>query len=347
MIPFIHEYGATDFRSVGLGGLSDCASCVVYEERNGEYSLTLDYPANGINAGILKTGRLIAIVRDTDGTIEPFEIYQVPRPLRGMLTVKAFHVSYGLSRYIVAPGTYSGQNANDLIANLCAGVIATGCGPFEFDASSDFGTKTLKVATPRSLKNALLGEEGSFLQKYGGDFVFSKYVVSHSAHAGETCSHPLFEGIHVQSATHETDISSAYGAVVPYWQRDDTVICYNGLCTGDSYDASKPVVTALDVSQDIDVADDATPTQAQLESAGNAYIRVPGRGAAVDRWEVELNAGIEDLHIRDYVNIALRDGTYLQSRVASVEWDCLKERYNKITLGTVRESLYKAIRKVR
>ena len=32
------------FRTLGLGSLSDATSCVVTEERNGEYELEMEYP---------------------------------------------------------------------------------------------------------------------------------------------------------------------------------------------------------------------------------------------------------------------------------------------------------------
>ena len=48
MIPVLYKADATNFKSYGIGALSECLFCEVTEERNGAYELVLKYPMNGI-----------------------------------------------------------------------------------------------------------------------------------------------------------------------------------------------------------------------------------------------------------------------------------------------------------
>lgn len=47
MIPILYKESATDFSTFGIGALADTVSCLVTEERNGVYELTLKYSLNG------------------------------------------------------------------------------------------------------------------------------------------------------------------------------------------------------------------------------------------------------------------------------------------------------------
>ena len=49
MIPILYSANETSFTTQGIGALTDTISCVVTEERNGEYELQLVYPITGIH----------------------------------------------------------------------------------------------------------------------------------------------------------------------------------------------------------------------------------------------------------------------------------------------------------
>ncbi len=53
MIPILYAAAETDFASFGLGTLPDAISCIVAEERNGEFELSMTYPAGGARANDL------------------------------------------------------------------------------------------------------------------------------------------------------------------------------------------------------------------------------------------------------------------------------------------------------
>lgn len=47
MIPILYDPLETQFDSNGIGLLTDAISCIVEEERNGSFELTLQYPQEG------------------------------------------------------------------------------------------------------------------------------------------------------------------------------------------------------------------------------------------------------------------------------------------------------------
>ena len=47
--PLLYEPTESTFANNGLGALSDCVSCIVTEERNNAFELTMEYPVNGVH----------------------------------------------------------------------------------------------------------------------------------------------------------------------------------------------------------------------------------------------------------------------------------------------------------
>ena len=105
MIPILYPAVETEFTSFGIGTLPDAISCIVVEERNGEFELTMAYPANGIRANDLAVESIILAPSNDSATSlskwQPFRIYSVTANLDGTLLINAEHISYQL-RYIIS-----------------------------------------------------------------------------------------------------------------------------------------------------------------------------------------------------------------------------------------------------
>ena len=97
MIPILYEETEIEFKTNGIGRLVDAISCTVTEERNGEYELEMEYPESGKLFKELKHSRIIGAVPSEDAAIQGFEIYKISKPINGVITVDARHVSYRLS----------------------------------------------------------------------------------------------------------------------------------------------------------------------------------------------------------------------------------------------------------
>mgnify|MGYP002519377097 CR=1 FL=1 len=94
----------TDFTGYGLGPLPDALEAQITEELNGEFTLSLTYPAEGFNADKLVTGNIIFTQsRPSDTVGEPFRINTVEDDIEGVKKVAAEHASYDMN-YIVFTG---------------------------------------------------------------------------------------------------------------------------------------------------------------------------------------------------------------------------------------------------
>ena len=84
-----------------VGFLADALSCVVTEERNGVFELSLTYPVTGKMFPKIAIDRFIKAKPNDTADLQLFRIYEVSKPMNGVVTVNAEHVSYALSNFPV------------------------------------------------------------------------------------------------------------------------------------------------------------------------------------------------------------------------------------------------------
>lgn len=77
MIPRLFEKDARTFTNFGLCPLVDCIECMVTEVRNGEYTLSLEYPRDGQFAQELKPDRIILADPADDTAAEPLSLIHI------------------------------------------------------------------------------------------------------------------------------------------------------------------------------------------------------------------------------------------------------------------------------
>ena len=104
MIPILYDKNETAFASNGLARLRDCISALVVEERNGVYELEFQYPQDGANFDLIQIGRIVCVTHDDSGDIQPFDIVSYTKPIDGVVTFHAVHISYRQS-YLTVTGS--------------------------------------------------------------------------------------------------------------------------------------------------------------------------------------------------------------------------------------------------
>ena len=223
MIPIIYESSETDFISNGLGRLRDCLSCEVTEERNGIYECEFEYPVDGANYNLIQCGRIIAVTHDETGDVEPFDIVSYSKPISGVVSFHAVHISYR-QRGIVASGT----NINSL-ADAFAVLTSSAQPSNPFTYSADFTSSAYASSfdgTPRSVRQFLGGIEGSILDAYGGEYEFDKFRVILHKSRGQVRDFVIRYGVNLLDYKDDTDYSETYTSCVPYWHGNDNVNKY-------------------------------------------------------------------------------------------------------------------------
>lgn len=172
MIPILFPSTATEFKTQGLGALSDAISCIVTEERNGEYELEMEYPLDGIHFAELTDRCIITAIPSPYRIPQPFRIYQITKPLNGVCTIYAQHISYDLSGVPLNP--FTADNALEAMVGLESN--AEGDSPFKFRTDKSTVAKFM-VTVPSAARSVLGGQTGSILDVYGGEYEWDGFTV--------------------------------------------------------------------------------------------------------------------------------------------------------------------------
>lgn len=332
MIPKLYASTETAFTSEGLGRLTDATRCEVTEERNGIYELVLEYPVGGPMINKIQVGRYIGATHDDDWDVQPFEIYKVSAPIRGVVTVNAWHISYKLNSVAVLPFT-ADSCANALAA---IGTNSLNTNPFTFWTDKAV-TAPFELTVPKNARNILGGEAGSILDVYGkGEYEFDKYTVKLWTNRGADNGVEIRYGKNLTALDYQQNGASVYNAVAPFWANDSTTVYLDHLVVRTGETAGNAI--ALDLSGEFD----EEPTAAQLEAAAQAYIDASDNYEIKENikvdfypiWEADERYEAEQVRLCDTVTIIF-EGYNIRAKAKAIKvvYDTLRDRYKYIELG--------------
>lgn len=320
------------------GGLSPL-SCVVSEELNGAYELSMEHPYD-------ETGKWKRIAKekiiyaDTPKGKQPFRIYNT-KPDMDSISVNARHIFY------------------DLLDNFCAAIDTTGTAQSVLDAvenklqySTPFtfftditatGTMTEERKNPVELLLDGSDDVTSFVNVFGGEIERDGYNVTLHLAMGEDRGYRISYGKNLVGLSVTEDISSV---VTRYY-----TLGADGL-TGGYVDSDRIVEYAnpkIAVYENADLA-----TTAELKAAAKALFDagadLPTVNITVDfvllqnTEEYKDYAVLEEIYLGDVVTVVNRKMNFSKkAKVISYEYDSLLKRYNKIELGEFLPSIYSSV----
>lgn len=351
MIPILYDSTETSFTSNGLGRLRDCIDCKCFEERNGIYEVDFSYPVDGANYDMIQCGRIIGVTHDETGDVEPFDIVSYSKPISGVVSFHAVHISYR-QRGIVANGTNINSLA-DAFAVLTSS--AQPSNPFTYEA--DFTSTAYASAfdgTPRSVRQYLGGIEGSILDAYGGEYEFDRFRVILHQSRGQVRDFSIRYGVNLLDYKDDTDYSETYTSCVPYWRGNDngqdvTVVGNRVDLGGTAYNGQN-ICAALDLTDKFENA----PTTAELETLSLNLMRskqtqLPAQNISVDFVRLQ-DMGYEGLgnllqcNLCDSIKVEFprygMSGTY---KIVKTVWDVLADKYDSMELGQLSTTLAEAL----
>jgi phage minor structural protein len=355
MIPILYEKDETAFTSNGLGRLRDCISCVVTEERNGIYECDFEYPVDGINYDRIQCGRIIAVEHDESNDVQPFDIVGYSRPINGVVTFHAVHISYRQTAL-----TVSGTNINSLADAFTLLGNAQPSNPFNYWTDKDsVGFMASGDGVPHSVRSILGGMEGSILDSYGGEYEWDTWTVKLWASRGSLKNFTIRYGVNLTDYSEDLDYTDTYTSVIPYWKGQDS----DGndlIIQGDMQSTSYPSFNGSGRCIPLDVTDkfnseDGTPTKAQVEAQGMAHINenqpyLPSQNIKVDFVRISDSSEysqfkpLQTCKLCDSVNVMFDryniEGTF---KIVKTEYDVLQERYLTMELGTLSMTLSEAL----
>lgn len=343
MIPKLYAADAFEYVTEGLGRLTECISCTVMEERNGEYECQFEYPIGGKLYEQIKHGCVITCPHNETGDLQPFVIYRISKPINGVATFYAHHVSYLLSGIVLDPFRAT-SCASALSAMRDAGKPYN---PFTY--WTDKVTEAeFRVDVPVSARAILGGMEGSILDVFGGgEYEFDKYQVKLWQNRGTDSGVTIRYGKNLTDITDELDTLDVYDSVVPYWlsSEEGGQCIYGGVVVATG--VSSPTRTVvMDLSGEYQNA----PTVAQLESKAQTILDrrrswIPKRNIKIDfvaLWQTEEYAQIaplERVNLCDTVTVVYPElDVNVSAKVIKTVYNVLLDRYDEIELGEPRSS---------
>lgn len=373
MKPILFNTNETQFTSRGVGTLSDAIMCIVTEERNNIYELEMDYPVTGIHADEIDYSMFI-FASPADGKApQPFRIYFISKPLNGVFTIRAEHISYDLIQIPVTPFTAS--TPNNALQGVKLNSIVTNPFTFETDKTN---TSSFEQTIPYTARELLGGVEGSILDQFGGEYEFDKFrVILHSAR-GQDSGVSLRYGKNITDIQQDISISETITGILPYWTGqftdEDTKEQYMETVVGDVQFASNanqfPTqrIEIVDVSSlisaeyteevttetgtEINTIEIRVPSKNLVNQIGQgvldekSYVGVPKVNLDVSfvaLWQTEEYkdvAALEHVNLCDSVTVFFEAlGISTKAKVVKTVFDVLEERYTSISLGDVKDNL--------
>ena len=343
MTPILYAPTETDFTTLGIGTLTDCVSCQVTEERNGPYELTMEYSVDGAHYKEIKVDAVVKAQTGERTGLQLFRIYAVSRPIGGIVTVNAEHVSYQLNSIPVSP--FAASSAAEALGGLTSNSAVDN----PFSVWTDVAaTGQFAVTAPSSFRSRLGGVEGSVLDVYGGEYEWDNFAVKLHAARGRDDGVSILYGKNLIDLKQEESIANLVTGVYPYWTDGDggyKELPEKIIALQSSF--AYPRVIPLDLSAEFE----EQPPEEELRTKAEDYIdktdlkkpKVSITVSFIQLWQTEGYkdiAALERVGLCDTVTVRFdRLGVDVKAKIVKTVYDCLQERYISMDIGDVRSNL--------
>ena len=336
--------GATTFETQGLGSIIDAISCNVHEVLNGEYELEMQYPITGLQYNNLQNRRIIYSKHGPYSDPQPFRIYRITRPMNGIISIYARHVSYDLAGIPV--GVFDANNAQSAMQGLKNNSLVAN--PFLFETTMPT-VANFSCQYPQPCRNLLGGQEGSILDVYGGEYEWDEWTVHLQSRRGLDNGVRITYGKNLIDIEQDENISNLKTGIVPYWINSEN---------GEVIYSSPQIIQApgefnFSSVVPVDFGDEfeSQPTPEQLADAGQQYVTNNKIGvptvsidlsfAQLEQYSLyESTEALERVRIGDTVHVFFAQlGINVSSRIVETNYDPILNRYNSVIVGSVRANI--------
>ena len=333
--PRLYPPTAAAWDTNGLGALSDCISCVVEETLNGPFEMEMQYRLNGLHYADITLRSIILAKPNPTARPQPFRVYKISRPINGVVTINAQHLSYDLSGIVIEP--FNAPSLASALEGMKTNAVTEN--PFEYETDktviSDF-----VVSYPSSARSLVAGQRGSLLDTYGGELEFDRYQVKLLSHRGKDNGVTIRYGKNMTDVNQEEDGSGVYTGVYPYWYSEEE----GSADLGSSY---VPVEGEFDFTRilllDLTEEFENKPTAEELTQKAQEYISnhdpgVPTISTTVSWYQ--SREFVENVNLGDVVGVYFsRLGISAKAKIVKTRYNALQNRYESVDIGSVRSSI--------
>ena len=371
MRPILYEQNERVFDTNGMGILYDAISAEVTEVRNAEFELELKYPVGGEWAQALTQNRYILVKPNDYDEPHAFRIYEIEKEVdSNQITVKGVTKTDELSGNIIKPLSIKSATPSGAWEQLKRVAVD----PIEYNFISDIQTSKDTNMDIRNVLNAIAGEEGSFIDTWGGEIKRTNNTIYLYSKRGKDHVTTIRPRKNLKNVKVKSSMAGKFTRILPYvtftpdGENEAEQVIYGDIIKSPHYDDYfvKRIVP-LDLSSEFN--DSSThkegeetkkkaPTPAQVTAKAQSYFTSKNKDAdkpdlSVEvemiplqdstEWDRRIIQALEKIQLCDTVDVYVpKIDCDVTVKVRKIVYDALAERIIKIeasSSGTGRASL--------
>lgn len=371
MRPILYEQNERVFDTNGMGILYDAISAEVTEVRNAEFELELKYPVGGEWAQALTQNRYILVKPNDYDEPHAFRIYEIEKEVdSNQITVKGVTKTDELSGNVIKPLSIKSAIPSAAWEQLKRVAVD----PIEYNFISDIQTSKDTNMDIRNVLNAIAGEEGSFIDTWGGEIKRTNNTIYLYSKRGKDHVTTIRPRKNLKNVKVKSSMAGKFTRILPYvtftpeGENEAEQVIYGDIIKSPHYDDYfvKRIVP-LDLSSEFN--DSSThkegeetkkkaPTPAQVTAKAQSYFTSKNKDAdkpdlSVEvemiplqdstEWDRRIIQALEKIQLCDTVDVYVpKIDCDVTVKVRKIVYDVLRERIIKIeasSSGTGRASL--------
>lgn len=371
MRPILYEQNERVFDTNGMGILHDTISAEVTEVRNAEFELELKYPVGGEWAQALTQNRYILVKPNDYDEPHAFRIYEIEKEVdSNQITVKGVTKTDELSGNVIKPLSIKSATPSAAWEQLKRVAVD----PIEYNFISDIQTSKDTNMDIRNVLNAIAGEEGSFIDTWGGEIKRTNNTIYLYSKRGKDHVTTIRPRKNLKNVKVKSSMAGKFTRILPYvtftpeGENEAEQVIYGDIIKSPHYDDYfvKRIVP-LDLGSEFN--DSSThkegeetkkkaPTPAQVTAKAQSYFTSKNKDAdkpdlSVEvemiplqdstEWDRRIIQALEKIQLCDTVDVYVpKIDCDVTVKVRKIVYDVLRERIIKIeasSSGTGRASL--------
>lgn len=371
MRPILYEQNERVFDTNGMGILYDAISAEVTEVRNAEFELELKYPVGGEWAQALTQNRYILVKPNDYDEPHAFRIYEIEKEAdSNQITVKGVTKTDELSGNVIKPLSIKSATPSAAWEQLKRVAVD----PIEYNFISDIQTSKDTNMDIRNVLNAIAGEEGSFIDTWGGEIKRTNNTIYLYSKRGKDHVTTIRPRKNLKNVKIKSSMAGKFTRILPYvaftpdGENEPEQVIYGDIIKSPHYDDYfvKRIVP-LDLSSEFN--DSSThkegeetkkkaPTPAQVTAKAQSYFTSKNKDAdkpdlSVEvemiplqdstEWDRRIIQALEKIQLCDTVDVYVpKIDCDVTVKVRKIVYDVLRERIIKIeasSSGSGRASL--------
>ena len=369
MRPILYEQNERIFDTNGMGVLHDAISAEVTEVRNGEFELELKYPVGGEWAQALTQNRYILVKPNDYDEPHAFRIYEVEKEVdSNKITVKAVTKTDELSGNVIKPLSIKSAIPSAAWEQLKRVAVD----PIDYNFISDIQTAKDTNMDIRNVLNAIAGEEGSFIDTWGGEIKRTNNTIFLYSKRGRDHVTTIRPRKNLKNVKIKSSMAGKFTRILPYaifkpeGEGEAEQVIYGDIIKSPHYDDYfvKRIVP-LDLSSEFNDSESPkegekkkAPTPAQVTAKAQSYFTSKNKDAdkpdlSVEvemiplqdstEWDRRIIQALEKIQLCDTVDVYVpKIDCDVTVKVRKIVYDALRERIIKIeasSSGSGRASL--------